>query len=131
MVVDHTVDDNISMSCTSSNSSTTTRFYNFGTDDIVVRVFDQTTKLERPNIINLHFNSDIDNNDNGAHYVTSISSSSTLSFVQIIEPSSFSILVVSPVIQGSDCNREGDNNSSWYHSKFPSTMTENTQRTTE
>ena len=52
MVVDHTVDDNVSMSCTSSNSSTTTRFYNFGTDNIVVLVFDQKTRLERPNVIN-------------------------------------------------------------------------------
>ena len=58
MVVDHSVDNNVSMSCTSSNLSTTTRFYNFETDHIVVRVFDQTTKLERPHVINLHFNSD-------------------------------------------------------------------------
>ena len=132
MVVDHSVDDNVSLSCTSSNSSTTTRFYNFGTDNIVVRVFDRTTKLERPNIINLHYHSDIDNhdNDNDTHSVTSISSSSTSSSVQIIEPPSFSIPLVSPDIQGSDCNRDGDNNSSWYHSKFPSTMT-NTRRTTE
>ena len=81
MVVDHTDDDNVSMSCTSSNSSTTTRFYNFGTNNIVVPVFDRTTKLERPHVIDLHFNSDIDNNDNATHSVTSISSSSTLSSV--------------------------------------------------
>ena len=62
MVVDHTDDDNVFMSCTSSNSSTTTRFYNFGTDNIVVRVFDGMKELERPRVINLHFNSDIDNN---------------------------------------------------------------------
>ena len=79
MVVDHTDDDNVSMFCTSSNLSTTTRFSNFGTDNIVVCVFDRTTKLERPHVINLHFNSDIDNNNNDTHSVTSISSSSTLS----------------------------------------------------
>ena len=72
MAVDNTVDDNVSMSCTSSESSTTTRFYNFGTDNIVVCVFDQKTRLERPDAINLLFNSDIDNNDNDTHSVTSI-----------------------------------------------------------
>ena len=131
MVVDHTDDDNVSMSCYSSNSPTTTRFYNFGTDNIVVPVFDQMIKLERSHVINLHFNSDIDNNDNGTHSVTYISSSSTLSSVQIIEPSPSVIPVVSPNIQGSHCNREGDDNSSWYLSKFPSTMVKSTQRTTE
>ena len=126
MVVDHTVDGNVSMSCTSSNSSTATRFYNFGTDNIVVCVFNLTTKLERPNIINLHFNSDIDNNDNDTHSVTSISSFSILSSVQIIEPPPSSIPVVLPDIEGSDCNRERDNNSPWYLSKFPSTMAKST-----
>ena len=112
MVVDHTVDDNVSMSCTSSNSSTTTRFYNFGTDNIVVCVFDQTTRLERPNVINLLFNSDIDKNDNNTHSVTSISPSSTESSVQITKPPISSIPVVSPNIHGSDYNREGEDNSS-------------------
>ena len=133
MVVDHSVDDNVSLSCTSSNSSTTTRFYNFGTDNIVFCVFNRRTKLERPNIINLHYHSEIDihDNDNDTHSVTSISSSSTSSSAPIIAPPSFSVPVVSPDIQGSVCNRDGDDNSSWYLSKFPSTMTENTQRTTE
>ena len=131
MVIDHTVDDNVSMSGSSSNSSTTTRFYNFGTDNIVVRVFDRKTKIERPNVIDLRLNSDIDNNDNDAHSVTSISSSSTFSSVQIIEPPPSSIPLVTPDTQGSDCNREGDNNSSWYLSKFSFTMTKNTHRTNE
>ena len=49
MVVDHTFDDNLSMSSSSSssscssnsnsNSSATTRIYNFGTNNIVVRFF--------------------------------------------------------------------------------------------
>ena len=131
MVIDHTVDDNVSMSGSSSNSSTTTRFFNFGTDNIVVRVYDQKTKIERPNVIDFSLNSDIDNNDNDAHSVTSISSSSTFSSVQIIEPPPSSIPLVTPETQGSDCNREGDDNSSWYLSKFPSTMTKSAGRTTE
>ena len=96
MVIDHTVDDNVSMSGSSSNSSTTTRFYNFGIDNIVVRVFDRKTRIERPNVINLLFNSDIDNNDNDTHSVTSISSSSTFSSAQIIEPPQSSISLVLP-----------------------------------
>ena len=90
MVVDHTVDDNVFISSSSSNSSTTTRICNFGTNNIVVYVFNQKTRIERQNFMNLLFNSDIDNNDNDndndTHSVTSVSSSSTFSSAKIAGP---------------------------------------------
>ena len=60
-----------------------------------------------------------------------ISSSSTLSSAQITKPPPSSIPLVSPNIQGSGCKREGGDNSSWCLSKFSSTMTKSTRRTTE
>ena len=116
--------DDDSFSSSSTLSSTVTQFYGFG-GNVVVRLFDRSTGIERANIIDLisdNKNNDNRNDiDNDTHQsVISISSSTSSSSVQIVEDPVYSVPFVSP-----DTKPIYDNLSGWPtvdDSKFSSTM---------